>query len=190
MGTLNSTANKILDIAEKYTQTQGFNAFSYRDIQNDLGIKTSSIHYYFPTKQDLACSMVERHLEKYQLTLESIENQHISAIAKLYLLGEIFIVAAKQGKFCLCGMLSADIATMPKEVKEHLAEFFRLSEVWIARIIQAGKDAKEIRSSVSPDDASAHYLATLEGGMLIARTKKRPEYLSAVISEVLRGLTP
>ena len=52
MKPLNDTAHKILDVAEHFTQSLGFNAFSYKDIQENVGIKTSSIHYYFPTKTD------------------------------------------------------------------------------------------------------------------------------------------
>lgn len=61
MQQLNDTAHKIFDIAEHYTQTRGFNAFSYKDIQNEVGIKISSIHYYFSTKKNLALSMTERY---------------------------------------------------------------------------------------------------------------------------------
>ena len=58
---LNETAHKLLDSAERYTKSQGFNAFSYRDLQNEVGVKTSSIHYHFPTKKDLALSMTARY---------------------------------------------------------------------------------------------------------------------------------
>ena len=44
---------QILDIAEMLIQTQGYNAFSFRHIAKIIGIKTSSIHYYFPTKAEL-----------------------------------------------------------------------------------------------------------------------------------------
>ena len=56
----NATAGKILDVAEHFMQTRGFNDFSYRDIQNEVGVKTSSIHYYFPTKQDLVIHLIDR----------------------------------------------------------------------------------------------------------------------------------
>jgi len=43
----------ILTVAEGLIQSQGYNTFSYRDIANQVGVKTSSIHYHFPTKADL-----------------------------------------------------------------------------------------------------------------------------------------
>ncbi len=184
----NDTANKILDIAEHYTQTRGFNAFSYRDIQNDLGIKTPSIHYHFPTKQDLALCMIDRYLERYQLTLKNIEKSNIGALKKLKKLADIFMETSRQNKFCVCGMLAADIVTMPEEMSKRLDIFFKVSEEWIARIIRKGKRDKIICASIKPEHAATHFLATLEGGLLIARINKRPRYLSIVINELFKKI--
>ncbi len=188
MTTHNDTANKILDIAANYTQTRGFNAFSYRDIQAELGIKTSSIHYYFPTKQDLATSMIERYLEVVKTVLEEIGASKKTAPQKLQAFANIFITTAKDGKFCLCGMLAADILGMPKEVEKHLAEFFTLSETWMTETIAQGIADKEIKKTTNPKLAAAHFLATLEGGLLIARTRKQSSYLKNIVTEVLKQL--
>ena len=79
MKELNPTAEKIVDLAESYMQSRGFNGFSFRDIQNELGIKTASIHYHFKTKQDLAQTVFERYLVNYEVALKRIESQDISA---------------------------------------------------------------------------------------------------------------
>ena len=188
MNAKNDTANHILDIAERYTQTRGFNAFSYRDIQDELGIKTSSIHYHFATKHDLAIAMIERYLESYQAALGQIDDKHSKAVSKLQALGDVFILGAKQGKFCLCGMLAADILAMPNVVEQHLDQFFSLSEEWITHTLKQGIADGEISNLVNPKNAAAHFLAALEGGMLIARTRKQPKYLAAVISHALAQL--
>lgn len=73
-----TTAAKIADIAESYIQSRGFNGFSFRDIQNELGIKTASIHYHFKTKQDLAKVVFERYLERYGAQLNNIDQQQVS----------------------------------------------------------------------------------------------------------------
>jgi TetR/AcrR family transcriptional regulator, transcriptional repressor for nem operon len=185
---LNDTANKILDIAEGFTQTRGFNAFSYKDIQRELGIKTSSIHYYFPTKQDLAISMMERYLRQFKEQLEEIAQRNTTAKIKLETLANLFISAAKEGKFCLCGMLAADILAMPSDVNEYLGAFFAANELWIAERIREGVRQREFKGWVHPEHAAAHLLATLEGGMLIARTRKQAEYLEAVVTEALEQL--
>ncbi|MEM7533641.1 MAG: TetR/AcrR family transcriptional regulator [Chloroflexota bacterium] len=185
MAKYNQTAHKILDIAERFTQTRGFNAFSYRDIQQEMGIKTSSIHYYFPVKQDLAAAMVTRYSERYQDDLEGIDTQDISATEKLRKLGNIFISATKAGKFCLCGMMAADLMAIPPEAEDALTAFFDLNEQWIACVIAQGISSGELKQSVQPNRAACHFLATLEGGMLIARVRRDARYLQTMIEESL-----
>ena len=47
------TASRILDVAERLAQTQGYNGFSYADIAAELGITKASLHYHFASKADL-----------------------------------------------------------------------------------------------------------------------------------------
>ena len=113
MQNLNDTAHKILDIAEYYTQTYGFNAFSYKDIQNEVGIKTSSIHYYFSTKQDLAYVMTERYIERFSILLNEITQRNQTGHGQLKALANIYINALKQERFCISGMLASDALSLP-----------------------------------------------------------------------------
>ena len=41
------TRDKLMDLAEELLQTVGYNAFSFHDLADRIGIKTASIHYYF-----------------------------------------------------------------------------------------------------------------------------------------------
>jgi len=43
------TEAKILDLAETLIRQNGYNGFSFRDIASGVGVKSSSVHYYFPT---------------------------------------------------------------------------------------------------------------------------------------------
>lgn len=184
----NITAHRILDAAECYTQTRGFNAFSYKDIQRDVGIKTSSIHYYFPTKHELARVMAERYTLQFRKQLTDSEAHHTRAIKRIEDLIQIYLSTAEQGKFCLCGMLASDIAALPKAVHHELGKFFSLVEDWLASTISLAQDQGDIKKSVNCTTAAAHFLATLEGGMLVARAHGRSDYLKKVTGEALNSL--
>ncbi|MEO1802679.1 MAG: TetR/AcrR family transcriptional regulator, partial [Cyanobacteria bacterium J06629_2] len=69
---VNPTAQKILTVAQHNVQTKGFNGFSYRDLAVEIGIKTSSIHYHFPTKDDLALALVEAYHNAFEAELSKI----------------------------------------------------------------------------------------------------------------------
>ena len=54
----------IMDAAERRMQLGGFGGFSFREIAADVGIKSSSVHYHFPTKEDLAFAGREQGLAR------------------------------------------------------------------------------------------------------------------------------
>jgi len=185
MSNLNDTAHKILDVAELFTQMQGFNAFSYKDIQSEVGVKTSSIHYYFPAKQDLATAMAERYIERFLNTLDDIEKNNKTGLAKLECVGKKFVDAAKAQKLCLCGMLTSDILSLPQEVLNELQRFYKESERWIAKSITQAIKEGDIKELPSVEDAAAHFLATLEGGILVARVRKDNSYMQTMLDQAL-----
>ena len=188
MRELNSTAHKILDIAEHYTQTNGFNAFSYKDIQREVGIKTSSIHYYFPTKQDLAICMTERYIERFEETLLDIAQQHSKGTKRLKALGDFYASAVSNGKFCMCGMLASDMFALPNNINALLLNFFGTAESLIEEAIQLGKDQGKLRKNIDVRSGSSLFLAVLEGAMLVALVKKDPEHLKNAVYELISQL--
>ena len=62
----------IMDAAERRMQQGGFGGFSFREIAADVGIKSSSVHYHFPTKENLAAAVIRRWAER---TSERIEKR-------------------------------------------------------------------------------------------------------------------
>src|ERR1700721_2376760 len=54
----------IMDAAEARMRIGGFNGFSFRDIASDVGIKSSSVHYHFPTKENLAAAVIRRYTDE------------------------------------------------------------------------------------------------------------------------------
>ncbi len=188
LSTLNETAHKILDVAESFTQTQGFNAFSYKDIQAEVGVKTSSIHYYFPTKQDLAAAMAERYIERFLKALDGLDRKNITGFEKLSTVGGIFVDVAEAQKLCLCGMLTSDILSLPADGLSELKRFYKETERWMARAIAQGIEEGDFKESLPVEDTAACLLATLEGGILIARARTDGGYMQTVLDQALAAL--
>ena len=49
---MNEIVAAIMDAAERRMRIGGFNGFSFREIAADVGVKSSSVHYHFPTKEN------------------------------------------------------------------------------------------------------------------------------------------
>ena len=177
-----------MDAAELFTQTRGFNAFSYKDLHRMVGVKTSSIHYYFPTKQNLATALAERYIERFLAVLDAIDRKYKSPAVRLQAMGQIFIDVAAQDKRCLGDMLASDLLSMPAEGMEALRGFLKKEEQWIAKTITAGVEAGEFPARLRPRPMAAYMLAALEGGVLIARTRKDVGYVRAVLDQALAHL--
>jgi AcrR family transcriptional regulator len=61
--TTTDTRQVIMDTAQAMVQAKGYNALSFRELAKAVGIKSASIHYYFPTKGDLGAALARRYTE-------------------------------------------------------------------------------------------------------------------------------
>jgi len=168
---VNQTAQKILTVAQKNLQTKGFNGFSYRDLAQEIGIKTSSIHYHFPTKDDLALALVNAYREAFNTELARILASSVDERSQLKAYIQLFENnLAVDNQFCLCGMLASEINSLSDDVKQAIQGFFQDNELWLSELITRGQTEKEFKKTGSPSLVAAQLFATLEGAMLIARS--------------------
>src|SRR5262249_46943647 len=112
-----ATAGRILDIAERLVQTRGFHGFSYADISSELRIRNASVHHHFPSQSDLGRRLVARYRENFMEALAGLQRESADARRRLRrYVGLWTAVLRDQDRMCLCGMMAADIATLPRPV--------------------------------------------------------------------------
>lgn len=73
-----STAKHILDVAQDMVRNRGYSAFSYADISKQVGIRKASIHYHFPSKDELVRELVKRYREGMVRACDRIAQSAIS----------------------------------------------------------------------------------------------------------------
>jgi len=119
------SATKILDIAERRMRLAGYNAVSYRDIAAEMGIKSASLHYHFPKKEDMGAALVRRYSEVFQDRLTEKTNQQTDPQEKLAAFVDIYRHAMRQqGLVCLCAVLGAEASGLPERVTKEVKTFF------------------------------------------------------------------
>jgi len=184
-----ATAGRILDIAERLVQTRGYNGFSYADISSELRIRNASIHYHFPSKTDLGKRLVARYRETFMTALASLEAQTTDARRRLRTyVGFWSQVLRDRDRMCLCGMMAADIATLPKAVRAEIKQFFEENEAWLVRVLNAGRKAKTLRLAGTPEVEARLLTMGLEGAMLVARSYGEPRRFEEIATRLLQGL--
>jgi len=182
------TADRILDAAERLVQTRGFNAFSYADVSKAVGIQKASLHHHFATKTDLGLALVARYRRGFLEALRSIEAGSGEAVERLARYVELYGSVLRQKRMCMCGMLAADVATLPKAMRQSVASFFAENEAWLARVLDEGKLRGEIRFDGSAVSMADFFVSSLEGAMLVARGSGKLEHFDAVGRHLLAGV--
>jgi len=184
-----ATAGRILDIAERLVQTRGYNGFSYADISAELRIRNASVHYHFPSKTDLGKRLVARYRENFMAALAGLEAESGDARRRLRRYAGLWArVLRDRDRMCLCGMMAADIATLPKAVRAEIRRFFDENEAWLVRVITQGRKAKTLRLAGTPEVEARLLTMGLEGAMLVARSYGDPRRFEEIADRLLEGL--
>src|SRR5258708_34623870 len=165
-----ATSQRILDIAERLVQTRGYNGFSYADIAEALHVTKASLHYHYPAKADLGKELIERYERNFLNALAHIDAESADARAKLRSYVAIYAGVLRADRMCLCGMLAAEYATLPKPMKEPMRHFFDENERWLVAVLKQGKKDKSLKYSGDPAEAAQALVGALEGAMMIARS--------------------
>jgi TetR/AcrR family transcriptional repressor of nem operon len=186
--TNSDTPAKIMDVAERLVQTRGFNGFSYADIARVLHITKASLHYHFPTKAKLGEKLIQRYRASFLAALDQIDEKHGGAGPKLRAYVEIYATVLERNRMCLCGMLAAEYATLPKTMKDELRHFFDVNEAWLVEVLERGRAKKELSFAGPAVEYSRVLVATLEGAMLIARSHGEFFRLRAAANHLLGDL--
>lgn len=165
-----NTAEKIMDVAQEMVQTRGYHAFSYRDISERIGIKTASIHYYYPAKSDLAKAMLERIRGMFEGGLEGIDANAGNAEDKLRMFAGIFLETyGEDGRLCPFCMMATTQGTIPDSVQDEVRAFWSRGEQWVENTLIEGQKSGELQLPDSAQLIARMMVSSLEGAMVVAK---------------------
>jgi TetR/AcrR family transcriptional repressor of nem operon len=183
------TRGRVLDIAERLVQSRGFNGFSYADIAAELKITTASLHYHFAGKAELGRALIARYAERFFEALTTIDAGPSSAREKLRAYADLYADVLQGQRLCLCGMLAAEYHTLPDAMRESVVSFFDENEVWLAKILQQGRETGELDFNGTPEEAARMIIYGLEGAMLVARPYGGVARFHSAAEQLLDSLT-
>jgi len=175
---MNGTKVKILTLAAAFTQERGFGGFSYLDLAAEIGIKAASIHYHFKCKDDLAIALVEYTHEQHTLGFQDIDSLIESPKKRLEEAIKYFQQYVVENKFCLCGMLVAELNSVSDAVSDCLIKYFEDFQNWIAKQLA-------LMGKTTPDSLAMQFLAALEGSLILARVRKDPKIVREALTSFI-----
>lgn len=167
---VDDTRTQILNAAQEMVQTRGYNAFSYRDLSEVVGVKTSSIHYYFPTKGDLGIELLQRYSSQMEEKLAEFDRANLSPEGKLKKFCGLLESALRQNeRLCLCGSFASQSKTLPPELVDKLRLTIEAVEKWLTGVLEQGREDQSLGFRGNPRKVATAFFSALQGNMICAR---------------------
>ena len=105
---------EILDVATELVQTRGYIAFSYQDLSDRLGITKASIHYHFPSKDELGKAVAKRYSQQTMSYLAGVQANSDDPWERLDgYLDMVLAVMATRDRICAAGSVQSEINVVP-----------------------------------------------------------------------------
>ena len=161
----------IMDAAERRIQLGGFGGFSFREVAADVGIKSASVHYHFPTKDDLGAAVLRRWSEHTsEVVNEELKKDPdpVKAWTKAFR-----GTAHSDAHMCPCTVLGAASQDLPVRVAKEVKNFFKMCQ------------KKMIAQGVSPAGA-ANLLSTITGALVVANALRDTAEYDRATRELVR----
>lgn len=174
---MSDVATAIMDAAERRIRLGGFNGFSFREIAADVGVKSSSVHYHFATKEKLAAAVIHRYTDEVAQFIDreaAIDSDPVGVWTRAFR-GTL----CSDEHMCPCAVLGAVSRDLPKEVAVEVRRFFKMC---LEKMIAMG---------LSESSASG-LLATITGALVVANALNDVATYDRAAREMARnpGLAP
>ncbi len=162
-----STKETIVLLGDELIRKNGYNAFSYADISKPLNVKNAAIHYHFPTKPDLAASVVDWHTDSFNRFTEKASTKNEADQIKMFL--NFYASIQVSGKLCVIGSFATDWNSMDEVVQDKVTEFTENVLSWITKTLSNGKQKNLLTFSAPAKSEALKILTNMCAGTQLAR---------------------
>lgn len=171
---MNERANNIIDSAIRMIRAGGYHSFSFRQIASELEIKSASIHYHFPSKEDLGAAVAKRYIEEF---LECLGQPSDHKQPVFFYIDAFQASLEKDATACLCGVLAAEAGRLPEAIQEALTGFTLRNVEWLEKAFQ---QQCPDWSKEKVEESGLSFFYALEGGITFAALTRQPDHLKQV----------
>lgn len=177
---MSDTLEKLLDAAEDGIRLRGYHAVSFRELADELGIKSSSVHYYFRAKEDLGLALVQRYAERFFAALEAKAAAARTPAERVRAFAEVYREAlVGSDRICLCGMLGAESCGLPPALSAAVAAFFQDNIAWLVENLAQDLTPGQRRRRAH------HVVAALQGAMTLASSLGDHKVFDSAVRDLL-----
>jgi len=169
-----SKREEIIRRADTLIREKGYNAFSFYDIAAQVGIKTASVHYHFPTKTDLGIAVVDWQTTQLQSQIDALKGRSPRENLDGFL--SIYDRIQKEDKVCIVGSLAPDFNTLDSKLQQRLKGFSAALLAWVGQFLEAGKKEKVFIFVGSPRTRALMIITSMMAAVQICRLTDPVDY--------------
>lgn len=180
---------ELLAVAQNKVREGGYNNFSFRELAKDVGIKSASVHYYFPTKADLGAELAKQYSNNFMDALGDPQTLYNTGKNPISAFASLFKYSLHQDKqMCLCGLLGAETDILPELVRHEIRAFFKRSVLWLEQAylcLQSPEAVDDETSVLQAKKSAIKTISLLEGAMMISIVHKDNSLFDHAIEELI-----
>ena len=153
----------LLDAARRMCEAAGFHGFSIRNLADEAGISSASVHHHFPTKDDLGQAMLQRERESLNKALAAAGAEHEDWPRRRQ---EAVQLLAKAR---LPAVLMAEFAGLPPRCQAELRLLHTNMTGWLSRFATEALRRQELPDDADPEVLGNALMALAQGTALYTR---------------------
>lgn len=178
------TRRQIVDAADQLFYEHGFEATSFADIAQAVGLSRGNFYYHFKTKDQILDAVIAARIDATRGMLEAWETATPSAVDRIR--GFIEILIVNQTKImaygCPVGTLCNELAKLNHVAKDAAAGLFTLFRAWLARQFAAlGREA-------DADALALHVLMRSQGVATLATAFRDEAFVRREVDDMTAWL--
>jgi TetR/AcrR family transcriptional regulator, transcriptional repressor for nem operon len=183
------TSADLKKVALEMIQTRGYNAFSYQDLAERLKIRKASIHYHFPTKEDLGVGLLKDSLNRVETWQAQIKEQNLKPMEQMQAYIAYFTrISENCTRICPIGALASEWASLPKKMQEAAGRVMKLHQDWLRALLERGRAEGVFTPQGDAADQAQFIYSSIQGALQISRAQNNPDYFKKVTGQILEAL--
>ena len=182
------TRQRILDSAQRLTQTRSFHGFSFQDIADEVGVRKASLYHHFDSKDEVAVAMLKRAADWVRAELKKTEEREPKERLEAYF--DIFHqIYGKGERMCPGGSFAAVFDAVSSPVQTAVHRFAKMHVDWLEEVVRDGVEQGQfIVGDQRPRDVAAQIAAAVQGALLVGRLSSDRHVLDVVVEGMRRYL--
>jgi TetR/AcrR family transcriptional regulator, transcriptional repressor for nem operon len=181
---VDTTRDALLRNATETVRRGGSASLNFRDLGQSVGVKSSTVHYYFPTKADLLRELAGEYTASFIAALDQGARDSTSFRQDMLVLADLFVGAQGENLACLCGMLATEAELLDPKVRSAVNQFFARLQEWVVRRSKLWDTPRP--GGLTPAKFADLFVSLLEGSLLLSRLDAHKASLTAAKEWVKR----